>query len=36
MLNQLSDHVFGAQTLNLPTVASLETRRIVTYMAQLD
>ena len=30
------DHVFGAQTLNLPTIASLETRRIVTHMAQLD
>jgi glyoxylase-like metal-dependent hydrolase (beta-lactamase superfamily II) len=30
------DHVFGAHTLNLPTFASLETRRIVTHMARLD
>jgi glyoxylase-like metal-dependent hydrolase (beta-lactamase superfamily II) len=30
------DHVFGAHTLDLPTIASLETRRIVTQMAQLD
>ena len=30
------DHIFGAHTLNLPTIASLGTRRIVTHMAQLD
>jgi glyoxylase-like metal-dependent hydrolase (beta-lactamase superfamily II) len=30
------DHVFGAHTLNLPTFASLETRRIVTTMAHQD
>ena len=30
------DHIFGAHTLDLPTIASLETRRIVTQMAQLD
>ena len=30
------DHVFGAHTLDLPTIASLETQRIVTSMAALD
>jgi len=30
------DHVFGTGTLNLPTIASLETRHIVSRMAQLD
>lgn len=30
------DHVFGIHTLNLPTFAHSETRRIVTAMAALD
>ena len=30
------DHIFGAHTLNLPTIASMETRQMVTHMAQLD
>lgn len=30
------DHIFGTGALNLPTIASLETRRIVSRMAQLD
>jgi glyoxylase-like metal-dependent hydrolase (beta-lactamase superfamily II) len=30
------DHVFGIHTLNLPTFAHAETRRIVTAMAALD
>ena len=30
------DHVFGAHTFALPTLASIQTRRIVEEMAQLD
>ena len=30
------DHVFGTQALDLPTFASLETRRMVAEMARLD
>ena len=30
------DHVFGTQTINLPTFAHVETKRIVTEMAHLD
>src|SRR5512135_743791 len=30
------DHVFGAATLDLPTFASRETRRIVSGMTRLD
>lgn len=30
------DHVFGASTINLPTFAHTETKRIVAEMAQLD
>jgi glyoxylase-like metal-dependent hydrolase (beta-lactamase superfamily II) len=30
------DHVFGAQALDLPTLASVETRRIVTEMTSLQ
>ena len=30
------DHVFGTQTINLPTFAHVETKRIVSEMAHLD